>query len=38
MSTSWIKKNDKEINIIDENNIVGVLRKQIKHVPRVEYP
>ena len=33
LNRGWIpfnKKNDKEINIIDENNIVGVLRKQIK--------
>jgi len=32
LNRGWIpfnKKNDKEINIIDENNIVGVLRKQI---------
>ena len=33
LNRGWIpfnKKNEKEINIIDENNIVGILRKQIK--------
>ena len=32
LNRGWIpfnKKNEKEINIIDENNIVGILRKQI---------
>ena len=33
LNRGWIpfnKKNKKEINIIDENNIIGILRKQIK--------
>jgi surfeit locus 1 family protein len=33
LNRGWIpfnKKNEKEINIIDENNIIGILRKQIK--------
>ena len=33
LNRGWIpfnKKNEKEINIINENNIIGILRKQIK--------